>query len=168
MSSVSFLITIALNSVSDSWLAPFSVSTLSETSSFPFIWGLVLCLPTVCETLLVSLCFINWSVLTPCIYGKNFYYRMPMEFSGAVSLISWARWSWAVVYVGSPCVFGFWLLLDLSLMGLSLELVNWGSLHLSCLVFYCADVDRLRWRWFFCVYKVLRFLSHSCSVVCSE
>ena len=86
----------------------------------------------------------------------------------SISLISWAVWSWAFVYVGSLYVFAFWLLLGLSLMGLSLELVNWGSLHPPRLVFSCADVDRLCWSWFFSVYKVLRLLSRSCSVVCSE
>ena len=73
-----------------------------------------------------------------------------------------------LLFVGSLYVFGFWLLLGFSLMGLSLELVNWGSLHLPCLVFCCADVGRLCWSWFFCVYKVLRLLSRSCPVVCSE
>ena len=168
MSSVSFLITIALNSLSDSWLASFSVSILSEASSFPFIWGLFLCVPIVCETLLVSLCFLNWSILTPWVYGRNLYGRIPVGFSGAVSLISWAHWSFAVVYFGSLYVFGLWLLLGLSLMGPSLELVNWVSLHPPYLVLCCTDVDSLCWSWFFCVYKVLRLLFHSCSVVCSE
>ena len=95
----------------------------------------------------------------------NFYGRMPVGFSGAVSLISWARWSWAVVYVGSLYVFWFWLLLGLPLVGPSLQLVNWGSLHPPHLVFCCAGVDRLCWSWFFCVYKVLRLLSCFCLVV---
>ena len=95
----------------------------------PFIWALFLCLPIVCESLLVSLCFLNWSVLSPWVYGVNFYGRMPVGFSGAVSLISWTHWPWAVVYIGSLYVFGFWLLLGVSLVGPSLQLVNWGSLH---------------------------------------
>ena len=40
-------------------LVLYSFTILSEASSFPFIWGLFLCLPIVCETLLVSLCFLN-------------------------------------------------------------------------------------------------------------
>ena len=160
--------TIALNSVSNSWLASFSVSILSEASSFPFIWGLFLCLPIVCKTLLVSLCFLNWSVLTPWVSGMNFYGRIPVSFSGAVSLISWAHWSWAVVYVGSLYVFGFWFLLGVSLVGPSHQLVIWGSVCPLHLVFCCAGVGRLCWIWFFCVYKFLRIVSCSCSVVCSE
>ena len=103
-----------------------------------FFWGLFLCLPIVCGTFLVSLCFLHWSVLSRWVYGMNFYGRMPVGFSGAVSLISWALWFWAVIYVGSLYVFGFWLLLGLYLVGPSLELVNWGSLHQPCLVFCCG------------------------------
>ena len=169
MVSLSFLITIALNSISDSWLASFSVSILSEASSFPFIWGLFLCLPIICETLLVSLCFLNWySVLTRWVSGVNFYGRTPVRFSSAVSLISWACWSWAVIYVGSLYVLGFQFLLSLSLVGLSYQVVIWGSVCPPRLVFCCAGVGRLCWSWFFHVCKVLRILSCSCSVVCSE
>ena len=161
--------TIALNSVSDSWLASFSVSILSEASSFPFIWGLFLCLPIVCETLPVNLCFWICSVLTPWVnfYGVNFCGRIPVRFSGIVSLISRSYWSWAVVYVGSVYVFGFRFLLGLSLVGLSHQLVIWGSVYLPPLVFCCAGVGRLCWSWFFHVYKVLRLFSSSCSVVYS-
>ena len=168
MSSLNFLITIALNSISDHWLASISFSIYSEASSFPFIWGLFLCLPMVCQTLLVSLCFLIWSVLTPWVYGVNFHGRRPVRFSGAVSLISWARWSWSVAYVVSVYIFGFWLLLGLSLVGPSLQLVNWGSLHPPPPLFCCAGVGRLCWSWFFRVYKVLSILSCSCLVVCSE
>ena len=160
--------TIALNSVSDSWLASLSVCFLSEAASFPFIWGLFLCLPIVWETLLVSLCFLSWSVLTPWVFGVNVCDRIRVRFSGVVSLFSWAHWSWALIYVGSLYVFGFWLMLGLCLVGLPLQLVNWGSLHPPHLVFCCAGVARLCWCWFFCVYEVLRLLSGSCSVVCSE
>ena len=160
--------TIPLNSVSDSWLASFSVSILSQASSFPFIWGLFLCLPVVCETLLVSLCFLNRSVLTPRVSGVKFYGRRSARFSGAVSLISWARWSWAVVYVGALYVFGFWLLLGLSLVGPCHQLVNWGSLSPPALVICCASGGRLCWSWFFRMYKVLRIFSCSCPVICSE
>ena len=168
MSSVNFLITIALNSVSDSWLASFSVSILSEVSSFPFFWGLFLCLPIVCEILPVSLCFLSCSVLTPWVFGVNFRGKIPVRFSGTVSLISQSYWSWAVVSVGSVYVFGFWFLLGLSLVGLSHQLVIWGSVCPPPLVFCCAGVGRLCWSWFFHVYKVLRIFSCSCSVVCSE
>ena len=63
------------------------------------------------------------------VYGVNFHCRRPMKFSGTVSLISWARWSWAVVYVHSLYFFGFWLVLGFSLVGPSLQLVNWGPVH---------------------------------------
>ena len=96
----------------------------------PFLWGVFVCLPIVCETLPVSLCFLSCCVVTPWIYGVNFCGRVPVRFSGTVSLISWAYWSWAVVYVGSMYVFGFWLLLGLSLVDSSHQLVNWGhSFH---------------------------------------
>ena len=101
------------------------------------------------------------------VYGVNFYGRRPVRFSGTVSLISSARRSWAVIYVGSWYVFGFWLLLGVSLVGLSLQKVNWESLHLPRLLFCCAGVDGLCWSWLFCVYMVLRTLSRSCSIVCS-
>ena len=113
----------------------------------------------------VSLCFLSCSVLTPWVYGVNFSDRIPVRFSGAVSLISWACWFWAIIYVGSLYFFGFWLLLGLSLVGPSLQLVNWGSLCPPCLVLCCAGMDRLCWSWFFGLYEVLRLLSHSCSVV---
>ena len=132
---MSFHMTIDLNSICDSWLASISVSILSEASSFPFIWGLFLCLPIVCETLLVSLCFLNWSVLTPWVCGVNFSGRRPVRLSGAVSLISWSYWPWALVSVGSVYVFGFWFLLGLSLVGLCHQLVIWGAVpHLLCSV----------------------------------
>ena len=136
---------------------PLSFSIPSEASSFPFIWGLFLCLPIFCETLLLSLCFLNWSVLTPWICGVNFYGRRPMRFSGAVSLISWICCSSVVIYVGSLYVFVFWLLLGLSLVGPPLQLVNWRSLCPPPLVFCCAGVDSLYWSWFFCLYDDLRF-----------
>ena len=98
----------------------------------------------------------------------NFYGRMPVGFSGAISLIFWAPWSWAVIYVGSLYVFGFWLWLGLSVVGHSLKLANWGSLPLPLLAFCCAGMGRLCWSWFFRVYKVLRLFSCSCSVVCSH
>ena len=147
---------------------PLSFSIPSEASSFPFIWGLFLCLPIVCETLPVSLCCLSWSVLTPWIYGVNFCGRIPVRFSGTISLISQPYWSWAVNYVGSLYVLGFWLLLGLSLMSLSHQLVIWGSVCPPPLVFCCAGVGRLCWSWFFCVYKMLRLFSCSCSVICSE
>ena len=105
MSSLSFLITNALNSISDSWLASFSFSIPFETSSFPSFEE---CLSShLFETFHVILCFLHWSVLTLWIYGVNFCCRTPVRFSGTVSLISRAHWSWAVVYVGSVDVFGF-------------------------------------------------------------
>ena len=104
---MSFLITSALNSVSDSWLASFSFSIVSETSSVPFICSLFLCLPIVCETLPVSLCFLSCSVLSPWVFGVKFCDKIPVRFSGTVSLVSRSYWSWAVVYVGSVYVFGF-------------------------------------------------------------
>ena len=48
MSSLSFLIATALNSISDSSPVSISFSILSEASSFPFIWGSFLCFPVVC------------------------------------------------------------------------------------------------------------------------
>ena len=67
-----------------------------------FFWIGVLILLHFCETLLVSLCFLNWCILTPWVYGMNFYGRMSVGFSGAVSLISCAHWSWADVYGCNP------------------------------------------------------------------
>ena len=159
---MSFLITIALNLVSESWLASISFSFVSEASSFHIIWGLILCLLTVCETLLVSLLFLNWSVLTPWVYGVNFYGQRPVRFSSAVSLISWSCCSWAVVYVGYLYVFGFWLLLGLFLVCPSLHLFSRGSLHSPHLVFCCACVDRLCWCCFFCL---PRFWGFSLAIV---
>ena len=52
-----------------------------------------------------------------------------MRFSGAVSLISRTCCSWDVVFVGSLNVFGFLLLLGLSLVVSSLQLVNRGLFH---------------------------------------
>ena len=150
------LITISLNSMSDRLLASISFNTLSGDSSFPFDWRLFLCLP-VLGSLLVCFCFLNWSVLTPWVCGVNFYGRRPVRFNGAFSLISWTCCSWAVIYVGSLDVFGFSLLLGLSLVGPWFQLVYWGWLHPPCLVCYC----------FFCLSKVRRLLSCSCSVVCS-
>ena len=144
-----------------------SFSIFSKASSFPFIWGLFLCLPIVCETLLVSLCFLNWSVLTPWVCGVKFYDRRPVRCSGEVSLIPWTWCSWALVYVSSLDVFGFWLLLGVSLGGPSLQLVTWGSLSPPHLVCCCAGAERLCQRWFFSLYTVLRLLSRYCSVVCS-
>ena len=167
MSSLSFLITIALNSLSDHWLASISLSIPSEAFSSPFIWDLFLCLPIVCETLLVNLCFLNWYVLTPWVCGVNFSGRRPVRLSGAVSLISWTCCSWYAVYIGSLYVFGFWLLLGLSLVGPSLQLVNCGSLHPPHLVCCCAGADRLCQSWFFCLSEVLRLVYCYCSVVSS-
>ena len=166
--SLSFLINNSLNSICDSWLASFSVRIVCETSPFPFIWGSHLCLPIFCETLPVSLCFLSCCVLSSWVYGVNFCGRIPVRFSGTVSLISRSYWSWAVVYVGSVYVFGFWFLLGLSLVGLSHQLVTWGSVCPPPLVFCCAGVGRLCWSWFLHVYKVLRLFSCSCSVVFSE
>ena len=73
-----------------------------------------------------------------------------------------------MVYVGSAYAFGFWLLLGLSFVGPSHQLVIWGSVCPPPLVFCCAGVGRLCWSWFFRVYKVLRLFSCSCSVVCSH
>ena len=132
---------------------------------FPFTWGLFLCLPTVCETLPVSLCFLSCSVLSPWTYGVNFCGRIPVRFSGTVSLIPRAYWSWAVVSVGSVYVFGFWLLLGLSLVGPSHQLVNWGSVCPLPLIFCCARVGRLCWSWFFqCVqgFEAFVLLLFSC------
>ena len=164
MSSWSLLITNSLNSISGSWLASLSFSIASETSPFPFIWGLFLCLPIVFETLPVSLCFLKYSVLVSWVYGVNFCGRIPVRFRGTASLISQSYWSWAVVYAGSVYVFGFWFLLGLSLVGPSHQLVIWGSVCPLPLVFCCAGVGRLCWNCFFCVYKVLRLFSCSCSV----
>ena len=99
-----------------------------------------LSLPIVCETPPVSFCILSWSILTPWIYGVYFCGRILVRFIGAVSSISWAYLSWAVVSVGSVYVFGFWLLLGISLEGPSHQLVNWGSLCPPRLVFCCAGV----------------------------
>ena len=167
MSSLSYFITNSLNSLSDSWLASFSFSIVSETSLFPLIWGLVLCLSIVYETLPVSLSFLSSSVLTPLVFGVNFCGRIPVRFSGTVSLISRSYWSWTVVYVASVYVFGFWFLLGLCLVGLSHQLVMWGSAFPPPLVYSCGGVGRLCCSWFFHVYKILRLFSCSCPVVCS-
>ena len=103
----------------------------------------------------------------PWVYGVHFCGRIPVRFSGTVPLIFQAYWSWAVDYVGSVYVLGFWLLLELSFMGLSHQLVIWGSVCPLPLVFCCAGVGRLCWNSFFCMYKVLRLFSCSFSVVCS-
>ena len=107
-------------------------------------------------------------VLTPSVYGVKFCGRIPVRFNGTVSLSSWSYWSWAVVYVCSVYVFGFWLLLHLSLLVPSHQLVIWVSVCPPPLVFCCAGVGRLCWGWFFHVYKVVRLFSYSCSVVCSH
>ena len=112
-------------------LDSISFSTLSEVFPFSFYWVSFLCLPIVCETLLVSLCFFNWSLLTPWVCGVNFYGRRHVSFSGAVSLISWTCCSWGDIYVGSLDVTAFWLSLGHSLFGPSLQLVDWGSLCTS-------------------------------------
>ena len=145
MSSLSFLITIVLNSISDSWLASISLSILSVDSSFHL--GIVSLSPIICETLLVCFCFLNWSVLTPWVCGVNFYCRRPMRFSGSVSFITWTWCSWVALYafyVGSLDVIGFWLLLGHSLVGPSLQLVDWGSLYPPRLVCCCAGASRTK------------------------
>ena len=152
-----------------SCFASISFSILSEASSFPFIWGLFLCVPIV-WFLLVSLCFLSWSVLTPWIYGVNFCGIIPVRFSGSlldlltllillILLILGCGLCWLCV-----CLW-FWLLLGLSLVGPSHQLVVWGSVCPPPLVFCCASVARLCWSWFFHVYKVF---ACSCSVICSE
>ena len=50
-----------------------------RASSFPFIWGLFLCLPIVCEILPVSLCLLSWSVLTPWVFVVKFCGRIPVR-----------------------------------------------------------------------------------------
>ena len=49
-------------------------------------------------------------------FGVNLCDRIPVRFSGTVSLISGSYLSWAVVYVGSVYVFGFWFFLGISLV----------------------------------------------------
>ena len=110
----------------------------------PFNGRLFLCLPILGETLLVCFCFLNWSALTPCFCGVNFYDRRPVGFSGVVSLIYWTWCSWDAlyaIYVGSLVVIGFWLLLGHCLVGPSLQLVDWGSPGLVC---YCAGAAQTK------------------------
>ena len=90
--------------VFDSLLACFLFNIVSETSTFPFIWGLFLFIPIVCETFPVSLWFLSCSVLFPWAYCVKSCGRVPVKFSGTVSLISWSYWSCAVVYVDSVCL----------------------------------------------------------------
>ena len=158
--------TIALNSIFDSWLSSISFSILYESSSFPFVWGLFLCLSVVSDTLLVSFCFLICSVLTSWVCGVNLYGWSPLRISGAVYLI-WTCCSWDFIYIASLDVCGFWLFLCYSLVGPSLQLVDCGSLCPPHLVRCCAGADRLCWSWFFSVSKVMRLLSRYCSVVCS-
>ena len=120
--------------------------SLSEDSSFPFHRMSFLCL-IICETLLVCLCFLNWSVLTPWVCGVNFYGRRPVRFSGAISLISWAWRSWDAlyaIYVGSLDIIVFWLLLGHSVLDTSLWLVDWRPLCPPCLVCCCAYPARTK------------------------
>ena len=139
---MSLLLISVLNLISNSWLVPVSFRILSEDSSFPFPWGLFPCLPIVCETLLVSLCFLNWSVLTSWVCDVNFYGRRPVRFSSAVSWISWSCCSWDAVYVDSLDEIGFWLVLGHSLVDLPFQLVGWGSLRPPRLVCCCAGAAR--------------------------
>ena len=107
MSTLSFLVTSSLNSVSDSWLPLFYLSLSVRLSpslhlgivslSFHCLWE-----SSFLPLLLKLLCSV------PCIYGVNFCGKIPVSFSVTVYLISWSYWSWAVVHVGSVYVFGFW------------------------------------------------------------
>ena len=67
-----------------------------------------------------------------------------------------------MVYVGFVCVCGFWFLLGLSLVGLSHQLVIWGSVCPPPLVFCCAGVGRLCWSWFFHGFEAFLLLLFSC------
>ena len=75
-----------------------------------------LCLPIVCETLLVGLCFLSCSVLTPWVFGVNFCDRIPVRFNGTVSF--------------SPDFtdLGLWFMLALCM---SLVLVLFGSVFVG-------------------------------------
>ena len=59
--------------------------------------------PLCFETLPVSLCFLNWSVLTPWVSAVNFYGRRPVRFSGTIALTYWACWSW-LLFMLSVCM----------------------------------------------------------------
>ena len=130
-----------------SLIASMSFSTLSGDSSFPFNWGLFLCLLILGKALLVCFWFLNCSALTPCLCGVNFYGKTPLGISGAVSLISWTWHFWDALYAlyfDSLDVIGFWLLFSHSFMGLFLQLDHWGSLHPPCLVCCCAGTARTK------------------------
>ena len=138
-----FHITIVLNTITDIWLVSISFSILSEDSSFPLDWGLFLCLPIICGTLLVCFCFLNLSILTIWLCDVNFYDGRSVRFSGSVSLIIWTGWFWDALdafYADSLDVIGFWLLLGISLVGPSLQLFDWGSILPPHLVCCCAGV----------------------------
>ena len=67
------------------------------------------------------------------------------------------------------CVYLWFLVLVETFFGWSFPAAGYLRVSLSpTLVFCCAGVGRLCWRWLFRVYKVLMFFSCSCSVVCSH
>ena len=125
--------------------------------------------PIICGTLLVCFCFLNWSVLIFWLCGMNFYGGRHVKYSGAVSLITWTWCSWDALYAfyaGSLDVFGFLLLLGLSLLGPSLQLFDWGSLWPPHLVCSCEGADRLCQSWFFRLTKVILPLSRYFPLIC--
>ena len=131
MSSLSFLITLF-------WTQYLIVDLpLSHLVFFlripPFLWLEVVSLPSHylwdSSYFLLLVKFICFDSLS---FWCEFYGRRPVRFKGAVSLITWTSCSWDALYavcVGSLDVTGFWLLLSCSLVGSSLQLVDWGSLH---------------------------------------
>ena len=131
-------------------------------------WWLFLCLPIICETILICFCFFNLWILTPWVYFMNFYGRRPVRFSGAVSLISWTCCSWDAlyaIYVACLDVIGFWLLLCHSLLSPSFQLVDWALLCPLCFVCCCVGAVRFCWNWFFWLFEVISPFSGYCSVL---
>ena len=149
------------------WHVSFSFGIVSEPPPFSFIWGLFLCLPIVCGSVPVSLCFLNCSVLTPWVVSVNSCDRIPVRFSGTlldlpILVILGCGLCWLCV-----CLW-FLILVGSFFGGFSHKVVIWGSVCLPPLVFCCAGVGWFCWSWFFCVYTVLRLSSYSCSVVLSN
>ena len=117
-------------------LLPFHLALFLRI--LPFNCGLFPCFPIICETLLVCLCFLNWSVLNPWVCGLNFYGRRPVRFSSTVSLI-WTWCSWDALYA-TYCVSlnVFWVLIVVgSFFGGSFHPAVWLRVTLpttSCVV----------------------------------
>ena len=126
--------------MSDSLLATISFSFFLGIPPFFLIGG-----SPHFRTLLVCFCFLDWSALTPCLCGVNFYVRTPVGFSGAVSLISWAGCSRHVLcvgYVDSPIAFGSRFLWPIH-CGI-FPLAGWEAQTPPHFVSHCTGADKAK------------------------